>query len=109
MTTATASRSVASGPTTPLDQELAHDGALWFRDPTGETAVRNLLNNAPGDDFEVIDGRGNTVFRIKRAHLAALIPELTFTLTRRGRQTIRAHKKNAPAGVAAPGRGEVTG
>ena len=97
MTTATASRSVASGPTTQLDQELASNGALWFRDPTGETAVRNLLNSAPDDDFELIDGRGNTVFRIKCTHLAALLPELTFSLTRRGRQTIRAHKKNVPA------------
>lgn len=101
--TATPTRSDASGPT----DDLTHDGPLWYRDPTGATAVRNLLNNAAGDDFEVVDGRGNTVFRIKRTHLAALLPELTFTLTRRGRRTIRAHMKNAPAAGGHQREGQV--
>ena len=91
MRTQTASRPVVSDPA-PLDQ----DGPLWYGDPTGETAVRNLLDAATDDDLEVIDNRGNTVFRIKRSTmLDAVVPHLMFTRTRRGRKTIRAHKKNA--------------
>jgi hypothetical protein len=79
---------VASGP------DLSR---LWYADPTGETAVRNLMASTKSDDFAVVDSRGNVLFRIKPNVLAALLPALHFTLTRRGRSTIRAHKKNAPA------------
>lgn len=104
MSTDTASRPVVSDPA-PLDQ----DGPLWYSDPTGETAVRNLLSAASGDDFEVIDNRGNTIFRIKRnTLLEAVVPQLQFTLTRRGRNTIRAHKKNAPAAGGHQREGETS-
>lgn len=93
MTMDTAARPVVSDPA-PLDQ----DGPLWYSDPTGETAVRNLLNAATDDDLEVIDNRGTTIFRIKRhTLLEAVVPQLQFTLTRRGRNAIRAHKRNALA------------
>ncbi|GAA4191938.1 hypothetical protein GCM10022219_11510 [Microbacterium oryzae] len=88
---------VASGP------DLSR---LWYADPTGETAVRNLMASTKSDDFAVVDSRGNVVFRIKPNVLAALLPFLHFTLTRRGRNTIRAHKKNAPGAVAAAREGD---
>lgn len=87
---------VASGP------DLSR---LWYADPTGETAVRRLMDSARAEDLAVVDSRGNILFRIKPNVLGSLLPLLQFTLTRRGRNMIRAHKRKAPASVAAD-RGE---
>lgn len=74
-------------------------------DPTGEAAVRNIMADARVDDYAVVDLKGHVLFRIKPDVLAGILPHLHFTKTRRGRETIRAHKKKAPASVAAD-RGE---
>ena len=77
-------------------------GRLWYADPTGETAVRNILALSRGDEFAVVDSQGNPIFFIKKHVLAeAVIPQLTFTRTRRGRDNIRAHMRNAPGSVGA--------
>lgn len=84
-------------------------GRLWYADPTGETAVRNILSLiavARGDDFTLVDSQGNAVFLIKKHVLVeTVIPQLEFTRTRRGRDNIRAHKKKAPESVGAESRG----
>lgn len=90
--------SVATGP---------DSSKLWYSDPTGETAVRNIMQETRADDFALVDQHGNVIFRIKPNVLAAILPMLHFTLTRRGRKTIRAHKKNAPAYGAANSAGAI--
>ena len=85
--------SVASGP------DLI--GRLWYADPTGETAIRNILAASHGDDFVVVNSEGFPVFFIKRHVLAdVVLPNLSFTRTRRGRSNIRAHRRLAQAGHA---------
>ncbi|GAA1250819.1 hypothetical protein GCM10009588_32070 [Microbacterium phyllosphaerae] len=74
-------------------------------DPTGEAAVRNIMTDSRVDDYAVVDIKGHVLFRIKPEVLAGILPHLHFTKTRRGRETIRAHKKKAPTGQ---GEGEVT-
>lgn len=76
-----------------------------WADPTGEAAVRNIMTDARVDDYAVVDLKGHVLFRIKPEVLAGILPHLHFTKTRRGRDTIRAHKKKAPTGQ---GEGEVT-
>lgn len=70
---------------------------LWYADPTGNTAIRNVLTLSQADDLAVVDMRGNVLFRIKPHVLADGLHAWNFTPTRDGR-AIRAHKKNAPAG-----------
>lgn len=75
-----------------------------FADPTGEAAIRNIMADARVDDYAVVDLRGHVLFRIKPEVLAGILAHLHFTKTRRGGETIRAHKKKAPTGQ---GEGEV--
>ena len=76
-------------------------GRYWIADPTGETAIHNILALSRGDEFAVVDSQGNPVFFIRKHVLAeVVIPRLTFTRTRRG-DNIRAHMKNAPGSVGA--------
>ncbi|GGD83142.1 hypothetical protein [Microbacterium murale] len=88
---------VASGP------DLSR---LWYADPTGQAAVHNIMVASRPDDYALVDVRGNVLFRIKPHVLADVLPMLNFTHTRRGRGTIRAHKKNALAGAGTPSQGE---
>lgn len=85
-------RSVASGPILPDDLPAR----LWYQDRTGEDAVRNLMQRSRADDYAVVDLAGHVLFRIKPKVLAQLFPFLHFTLTRRERNTIRAHMRKAP-------------
>lgn len=78
----------------PIDQDPDLIRRLWYADPTGETAVRQVLA-VTSDDLTVVDARGNPVFLIRRNVLIEeVVPHLSFTPTRRG-DNIRAHKKNA--------------
>lgn len=88
-------------PSRPIDQDPDLVRRLWYADPSGETAVRRILElgqaSGGGDDLEVCDSRGRVIFLIRRRVLAdAVLPHLTFTPTRRGGSAIRAHKKKAP-------------
>lgn len=60
----------------------------WIADPTGRTAIRNVLLGA--DDLIVTDSSGRPMFRIKAQTMLRLIPFIRFTLTRRG-GGVRAH------------------
>jgi len=81
----------------PIDQDPDLLRRLWYADPTGETAIRSLLT-ITSDDLTLIDAQGNPVFFIRKSVLLdAVIPHLSFTRTRRGRDNVRAHKKNALA------------
>lgn len=103
MSSQTAPRSVASSRTTP---DLLK--RITYADPTGETAVKNLLSLTGSENFTLVDAAGNPVFIIKRDVLIEeVMPHLRFTTTRRG-DNLRAQRKNAPAGAGTPGRGEVT-
>lgn len=89
----------------PIDQDPDLVRRLWYADPSGETAVRKILELGQtagnGDDLEVCDPRGRVIFLIRRRVLIeAVLPHLAFTPTRRVGSTIRAHKKKAPV---APG------
>lgn len=89
----------------PIDQDPDLVRRLWYADPSGETAIRRILELGQaagnGDDLEVCDSQGRVIFLIRRRVLAeVLLPHLAFTPTRRGRSTIRAHKRKAPV---APG------
>lgn len=89
----------------PIDHDPDLVRQLWYADPSGETAIRRILELGQaagnGDDLEVCDSQGRLIFLIRRRVLAeAVLPYLAFTPTRRGRSTIRAHKKKAPV---APG------
>jgi GMP synthase-like glutamine amidotransferase len=64
------------------------------------------MSLARADDYAVVDGRGNVLFRIKPTVLAGLLCHLKFTRTRRGRNMIRAHKTTAPD-LLEQGEGEV--
>lgn len=89
MSTDTTTHPVASGPGT----HQGDNSRLWYADTTGESAVRNIMDAAHPDDYAVVDSRGNVLFRIKPHVLADVLPLLNFTHTRRGRGTIRAHKR----------------
>lgn len=76
---------VASGP------DFNQDGSLWYRDETGDQAIWNLLRD---EDFRLVDKHGGTVFHIKANLLVEIVlPRLTFTRTRRGRDVLRAHRR----------------
>jgi hypothetical protein len=62
-------------------------------DPTAETAIRNILAQLREVDFAVVDNHGEVIFRIRPDVLREVLPHLTFTKTRRGKDMIRAHKK----------------
>jgi hypothetical protein len=64
-------------------------------DPTADAAIRNILTQMREADFAVVDNHGEVIFRIRPDVLREVLPLLTFTKTRRGRDTIRAHKKKA--------------
>lgn len=70
-------------------------GFLWYSDPTGQAAVRNLMQMARMDDLQVVDARGDVVFRIKREVLEEAVGLFDFTRSRSG-LSIRAHSKKAP-------------
>jgi len=77
-------------------------GRYWIADPTGETAIRNILALSRGDEFAVVDSQGNPIFFIRKHVLAeVVIPRLTFTRTRRGDNIRAHHKRNAPGSVGA--------
>ena len=92
-------------PTDPVASGPDLLGRLWYADPTGETAVRNLLALG-SDDYTLVDAQGNPIFLIRKTVLIdAVMPHLAFTRTRR-RDNIRAHKKNAPAAGSHQREGE---
>lgn len=97
MSTQTSPDPVASGP---------DNSRLWYADPTGHAAVRNIMRQTGADDYTVVSPTGEILFRIKPHVLADVLPMLNFTHTRRGRGAIRAHKKNAPESAATAFEGE---
>ena len=81
---ATSTDQVASGP------DLLY--RLTYADPTGEAAVRKVLEVSRGDVFTLVDSQGNPVFLIRRDTLTAcVIPHFQFTRTRRGKDNLMAH------------------
>ncbi|WP_146083040.1 hypothetical protein [Rathayibacter sp. AY1E8] len=48
---------------------------LWYADPTGEAAVRRILE---ADDFIVTDPAGHKIFHISRDALLSVVPMLDF-------------------------------
>jgi hypothetical protein len=87
----------------PTDSDPIASGSdlsrLWFSDPTGETAIRNILN---AKNYSVVDDAGNVVFRIHRDELVAALPLYNFSPTRY-RRSVRARLKEKPPAPAPTG------
>lgn len=94
------------GPNKEAVEGALHQMRLWYSDPTGEEAVRNLLHMTRSAELKIVDERGDLVFLISREVLAEALNLFTFTKSRRG-QSIRAHskKKALTYGAATPGEG----